>query len=608
MPRQILKCIAILLMASCFLSNLSDLQSQEKGPSASDLLGNPDFVAISFGGFRDVSQTNVPSVEDLKEDLRILSAMGIKLLRTYKTQKNEHAPRLLEAIEQLRKEDPTFQMYVMLGVWIDCQGAWTASPNHEAEDEVENTREIETAVRLAKQYPEIVKVIAVGNEAMVTWAAGYFVRPAVILKWVQYLQSLKQQGELPSDLWITSSDNFASWGGGDIGYHTDELKSLIRAVDFVSMHTYPFHDSHYNSEYWQVPEDEKDLSIQDQADRAMERAVAYAKGQYEATQAYVHSIDPTKPVHIGETGWSTQDNVLYGAKGSGAADEYKQKKYYDGMREWTQKEGISCFFFEAFDEPWKDANNQQGSENHFGLFTVDGQAKFAIWEECDTAGLAELKRGSQAIRKTYDGQVDRVLSDLLAVAAEPVNQFIDTVNPDHSVGEPVTADRYWVFAEPESSDGSISGTYPSARLKVNVWEGTCQFSIKDDSVLNIIPGANPDQWWGCALEIQADGKGEDLSAFKSGKMNFDIKGTPGTRFEIGFQTGQYSAGNQTNNFVTFGKNDEYNLSEDWRTYSIPIPELNQGADLKDVTSLLFLRSGQGTSDASIEVKNIYFSK
>lgn len=594
------------LVLSFYCAGITNAQPQT--PTAAQILGNPEYPAISFGGFRNVSQEQVPTEKELKEDLIILSKMGIKCLRTYKTQKNPHAPRLLAAIKQLREEDPNFQMFVMLGVWIDCQGAWTDSPNHDAEDELENKREIDTAVQLAKEYPEIVKVIAVGNEAMVTWAAGYFVRPAVILKWVQYLQGLKQQGELPSDLWITSSDNFASWGGGDVGYHTDELKSLIRAVDFVSMHTYPFHDSHYNSEYWQVPEDQKVLSIREQADRAMERAVDYAKSQYAATQAYVHSIDPTKPVHIGETGWSTQDNVLYGEKGSGAADEYKQKKYYEGMREWTQKEGISCFFFEAFDEPWKDANNQQGSENHFGLFTVDGQAKFAIWEECDAAGLSQLKRGKQAIRKTYDGKTDRVLDDLLAVAAEPVNQFIETVNSDHSVGQPVVADRYWVFTESESSDKSISGTHPSARLKVNVWEGTCQFSIKEDSLLNIIPGSNPNQWWGCALEIQADGKGEDLSGFKSGKMNFDIKGTPGASFEIGFQTGLYSAGNQTNNFVTFGTDGEYVLTETWKTYSIPLKTLSQGADLKDVTSLLFLRSGAGVSDASIEVKNIYFSK
>jgi hypothetical protein len=67
---------------------------------------------------------------------------------------------------------------------------------------------------LTRQYPDIIKVIAVGNEAMVKWAASYFVQPDVILKWVNHLQALKQKGDLPKALWITSSDNFASWGGG----------------------------------------------------------------------------------------------------------------------------------------------------------------------------------------------------------------------------------------------------------------------------------------------------------------------------------------------------------------------------------------------------------
>jgi hypothetical protein len=43
---------------------------------------------------------------------------------------------------------------------------------------VKNAIEIDEAVRLANQYPDIVKVIAVGNEAMVKWAASYYVQPS----------------------------------------------------------------------------------------------------------------------------------------------------------------------------------------------------------------------------------------------------------------------------------------------------------------------------------------------------------------------------------------------------------------------------------------------
>ena len=86
----------------------------------------------------------------------------------------------------------------------------------------------------ANQYPEIIKILAVGNEAMVHWATSYFVEPKVILKWVKHLQELKKNGKLDKDLWVTSSDNFASWGGGDKAYHKKgTLNELIMTVDLA---------------------------------------------------------------------------------------------------------------------------------------------------------------------------------------------------------------------------------------------------------------------------------------------------------------------------------------------------------------------------------------
>lgn len=71
----------------------------------------------------------------------------------------------------------------MWGAWIDCKNAWTdLEPDHDQESEA-NAWQIEESVRLVYQYPDIVKVLAVGNEAMVKWAATYYVQPGVILKW-----------------------------------------------------------------------------------------------------------------------------------------------------------------------------------------------------------------------------------------------------------------------------------------------------------------------------------------------------------------------------------------------------------------------------------------
>jgi exo-beta-1,3-glucanase (GH17 family) len=379
--------------------------------TAEKILGDSNYLAISYGGYREKTRDIQPTIEELKDDLRILSAMGIKVLRTY----NVHLPEsenLLKAITQLKKENPAFEMYMMLGAWIDCKNAWTdLPPNHQEESE-RNAIEIEKAVTLTKEYPEIIKIIAVGNEAMVKWAASYYVQPGIILKWVKYLQGLKRNGDLPPTLWITSSDNFASWGGGGKEYHVADLNELIKSVDFISMHTYPMHDTHYNPDFWGLLEKDRALTDKEKIDVAMLRSKNYAIGQYESVKQYVASLGLKKPIHIGETGWATQSNEFYGNEGSRATDEYKSATYYWQMRDWTNKAGISCFYFEAFDEQWKDAANPLGSENHFGLINLNSEAKYALWSMVDKGVFKGLTRNGKPITKTYNGDETLMWKDI----------------------------------------------------------------------------------------------------------------------------------------------------------------------------------------------------
>ncbi|MDB4293020.1 glycosyl hydrolase family 17 protein [Maribacter sp.] len=382
--------------------------------TAADILGNPDYLAISYGGYRENTRDIQPTLNELKDDMKLLAAMNIKMLRTY----NVHFPQaanLLEAIRQLKEENPNFEMYVMLGAWIDCKNAFNwenGEPIHDEESE-RNPIEIGTTIALAQKYPDIVKVIAVGNEAMVKWATSYYVRPGIILKWVSHLQELKKSGELPKDLWITSSDNFASWGGGGAEYHVADLEKLIHAVDYISMHTYPMHDTHYNPAFWSDLDSEKEFSDIEKVDAAMLRARAYAIAQYDSVSSYVKSLGVDKPIHIGETGWASFSEGQYGSNGSRATDEYKEALYYDHMREWTNAAGMSCFYFEAFDEQWKDAANASGSENHFGLINLNGQAKYALWELVDQGFFEGLTRNGQPITKTFNGDKDAMLKKVL---------------------------------------------------------------------------------------------------------------------------------------------------------------------------------------------------
>jgi exo-beta-1,3-glucanase (GH17 family) len=404
--------IAALLLVGLISCNNNQTEVK-KEIHAIDILGNPTYQAMCYGGYRANSREIQPSIKQIKEDMLILSAMGIKIIRTY----NVHLPEasnVLKAIDELQKADPAFEMYVMLGAWIDCKNAWTdQEPDHFNESE-RNEHEIAAAVELANQYPHIVKILSVGNEAMVRWAASYYVQPSIILKWVNHLQTLKKEGKLNKDLWITSSDDFASWGGGDASYHTKDLDDLINAVDYISMHTYPFHNSHYNPAFWIVPETEQQLPEIEMVHAAMLRAQKFAQVQYDSVVGYMKSIGLNKPVHIGETGWASASDGFYGDEGSRAADEYKQALYYQLMRDWTNKENISCFYFEAFDEPWKDAQNPSGSENYFGLFTVEGQAKFALWTLADQKTFTGLKRDGNEIIKTFAGDSTKLLQQVKA--------------------------------------------------------------------------------------------------------------------------------------------------------------------------------------------------
>ena len=397
--------ISLFLLASC--SQSGDL-SMDK--SAKEFIGNSDYPAISYGGYRGKSREQQPTINEIKEDLLIMHAQGYRVFRTYDLH-HPFAENTLKAIREIKQADSDFKMYVMLGAWIQCKDAFTENPIHEEEDFEGNKFEITEAVRLAQEYPDIVKIIAVGNEAMVHWAWSYHVPPKFVLKWVKHLQDLKVSGDLSNDLWITSSDNFASWGGGSDDYHNDDLDELIRSVDFVSMHTYAFHDTYYNPSFWNLNAIPENTDKQDTIKQAIKRAVDYELDQFDSVKKYVHEIDPSKEVHIGETGWSSVASDLYGSGGTEAADEYKLGLYYQMISDICYSMSITCFYFSAFNEPWKDSTNENGSENHFGLFTADGKAKYPLWEQVDNGVFNNLTRGGNLIEKTYNGNFEALLED-----------------------------------------------------------------------------------------------------------------------------------------------------------------------------------------------------
>src|SRR5210317_1582569 len=79
-----------------------DQESEKKELTAKEILGNPNYLAVSYGGYRHRDHDIEPTIDDLKEDMRILFKMGIKIVRTYKVH-FPHAANVLKAITQLKE-------------------------------------------------------------------------------------------------------------------------------------------------------------------------------------------------------------------------------------------------------------------------------------------------------------------------------------------------------------------------------------------------------------------------------------------------------------------------------------------------------------------------
>ncbi|MGR5421039.1 hypothetical protein [Vibrio sp. PNB22_4_1] len=570
--------------------------------SGKPLLGNPEYQAISYGAWRTKERMNgdtVPSVADQMEDMRVLSAMGIKVIRTYNTQGfkgldgESNTENLLEAIRLLKAEDENFEMYVMLGVWIDALNSWTGQAIDSSVDSPNNQLELAKAKELALEYPDIVKVIAVGNEAMVNWAESYKVHPSIILNHVNDLQSWKQENDATKDLWVTTSDNWAVWAGQDANANHNEqseLKALIKAVDYVSLHTYAFHDTQWDPNFktdWKISEQDQSLTKEEQIALSMDKAYVRSLEQFALAQQFINSVDPTKPIHIGETGWSSLSTEAYGAGGTQAADEYKQKRFHDDMRDFSANENVSLFFFQAFDEPWKgDANNDGHSEQHFGLIDMDCNVKYVAWDKVETLNQLGLTRDCD-FTASYGGDLPSLLADVLAPPNAPI------VQPD----EPLVDGEFRVLG---------SAVYEGA--DAFAWEGTAWAGIDDNGILTIAtdPASALDWGWGAHI---GDNSVRDFSDIKT--LKFEIRGTTENGkplaefgFGVGFQSdtgGQWAS----NHAIRFNEG-EYTLTEEWQVIEVDISKFSGEPVLTKVVAPFMVHNEgkDGLTEADIQFRNI----
>ena len=191
-----------------------------------------------------------------------------------------------------------------------------------------NGAEIAAGVRLARQSRAVRSVI-VGSEVLLRGDMPV----------TQLIQDIREvRAGLRGTVAVSTADDFHQWLA-----HPE----LAKAVDFVTVHIYPF--------YGNVP---------------IGSAIQRLSDDYEM----VARRFPGQPIVIGETGWPSATDTPF--PGAATPSPQNQARYFHDFVTWAGKHHVPYFYFDAFDEDWK--TNEHGVGTHWGLYQLDGNLKPAL--------------------------------------------------------------------------------------------------------------------------------------------------------------------------------------------------------------------------------------
>ena len=317
----------LLALAAGLLSGCATSTSLQARPLEPYRDGRWIGQGISYGPYRDGQSPGGarPTRAQMREDLELLRGRWA-LLRIYSA--DAVAEDLLSLV---REEKLPFQ--VLLGAWI--------APDAPEE----NRRQVETAVRLARAYPDVVLGLCIGNETQVSWS-GHKVPPDVLVGW---LREARRGSTLP----VSTADDFGFW----LEPRSD---AVAREVDFIVLHVYAMWNG-----------------------QPLDRALAFTQEKH----AEVVRRHPGIPVVLGEAGWATAKHIE-GEQATlirGQPGEAQQRIFHEQFTDWVVRDRIVSTWFEAFDENWKGGPHPDEVEKHWGLFRADRSPKEAARVGAPTA-------------------------------------------------------------------------------------------------------------------------------------------------------------------------------------------------------------------------------
>jgi exo-beta-1,3-glucanase (GH17 family) len=324
--------------------------------------------AVAYSPYRTAVDTaglaaEVIPTANIRQDLDLLVAAGFGLIRLF-----DSSDKVAKATLQVIK-DNKLNLKVQLGAYI------------QSGDSAFNEAETSRAIALANQFSDIVLAVSVGNENMVTWSFNK-VDPGVM---AGYLTKVRGKVTQP----VTTDDNYLFWASAPT--------TITDVIDFVSLHTYVELDTYFDPGKWDWQQ--KASPASQRADNMMNAALVAAKDQYNQARNYLDSKGLSAlPITIGETGWNAVDLGRLAFR----AHPVNQKMYFDRLLEWARAGRTgpgpkAIFYFEAFDEAWKQGDDK------WGLFNAQREARYVIQglnKDGAAAGSATWKWEAGAYKET----------------------------------------------------------------------------------------------------------------------------------------------------------------------------------------------------------------
>jgi exo-beta-1,3-glucanase (GH17 family) len=244
-------------------------------------------TCVSYAPFRGAQDPLVEgtrvSAEQIDEDLALL-AKYTNCVRTYSVD---------DGRDDVLKSARRYGLKVMHGIWVSG-------------DPERTRRQVEASIAYAKDYPDVIIAIVVGNEVLLRGEMTAANLIAVI-------REIKAHVAMP----VTYADVWEFW------LRYPDVQS---AVDFVTIHVLP---------YWE------DFPIP--ASRAAAHLVAIRNK--------VAAAFPGKEIVIGEYGWPSAGRMREDARPS----PYDQARAILDALAVAKTENIRVNIIEAFDQPWKRA-------------------------------------------------------------------------------------------------------------------------------------------------------------------------------------------------------------------------------------------------------------